>query len=92
MLAGGGALQTRHGARGALALCAEGGGYLARVGVDGPDVLLALGALDHDLLHVHPDLLHPLAAQLQVDEFEELLDIPQQLLRDALRTAMVVCQ
>jgi len=59
--------------------------YLARVGVDHPDVLLALVALQHDLLHVDPDLLHARRVELEVDELQELLDVAQELLRDALK-------
>jgi hypothetical protein len=62
--------------------------YLARVGVDDPHVLLALGALQHYLLHVDPDLLHVGASNLYVDELEELLDVPEQLLRDAFACAV----
>jgi hypothetical protein len=58
--------------------------HLARVGVDGADVELAVGPLQDDLLHVDPDLLHPLAPDLEVDELQELLDVAQELLRDAL--------
>jgi hypothetical protein len=54
--------------------------YLARVGIDDPDVLLALRPLEHDFLHVDPDLLHPWAVELYVDELEELLDVPEQFL------------
>jgi hypothetical protein len=49
--------------------------YLARIGVDGADILLALRALDHDLLHVDPDLLHPRAPELHVNEIQEFLDV-----------------
>jgi len=57
---------------------------LTRVGVDHADVLLALRALEHDLLHVDADLLHPGAVELDVDELQELLDVPEQLLGYAL--------
>jgi hypothetical protein len=40
--------------------------------------------LQDDLLHVDPDLFHALHSKLQIDELQETLDIPQQLLRDAL--------
>lgn len=58
--------------------------YLTRVGVDRADVLHPLVALQDDLLHVDPDLFHALYSKLQIDELQETLDIPQQLLRDAL--------
>jgi hypothetical protein len=58
----------------------EGSRYLTRVGVDHSDVLLALVSLDHNLLHVDPNLLHPLRPKFNVDQVQELLDVPQQLL------------
>ena len=51
--------------------------HLARVGVDGADVELAVGPLQDDLLHIDPDLLHLLAPNLEVDELQELLDVAQ---------------
>jgi hypothetical protein len=36
--------------------------------------------LQHGLFHVDPDLLHPHASDLEVDQVQKLLDVPQQLL------------
>lgn len=56
------------------------GWYLARVRVDDAHVLLALHPLQHDLLHVDADLLHVGASDLEVDQLQKFLDIPQELL------------
>ena len=47
------------------------GNHLARVGVDGSDVLRPLVSLQYDLLHVDPDLLHASAPKLDVDKLQE---------------------
>jgi hypothetical protein len=48
--------------------------------------------LEHDFLHVDPDLLHPRAVELYVDELEELLDVPEELLRDALPSPVLLAR
>jgi len=63
--------------------------HLARVRVDDAHVALALGAHQHDLLHVlAPDVEVVLAEVLLADLVEKLDDAAQQLLRDALAGAV----
>ena len=67
----------------------RGGTHLARVRVDDAHVALALGADQHDLLHVlAPDVEVVLAEVLLANLVEELDDATQQLLRDALAGAV----
>jgi len=58
--------------------------YPARVRVDDADVLEAVGALQHELLAVFPDDLVGFDGELVVDDVEELADVAEELLRDAL--------
>lgn len=57
---------------------------LGGVGVDDADVLVAVRALEDDLLHVAADDAVVRDAQLGVDEVQELVDVAQQLVGDAL--------
>ena len=59
--------------------------YLGRVRVDDTDVGCTTRPLEHDLFHVLPDNLEAVAEKVLLDDFhEKLLDVAQQLLRDAL--------
>lgn len=83
-------MQGGYDSQGALGVRARGtgGSYLARIGIDGPDVELAVRSLQDDLLHVDADLLHAFAIGFQIDELQELLDVPEKFLGDALCCAV----
>ena len=61
------------------------GTYLGRVGVDDTDVGRTTRTLQHDFLHVLPNNLKAVAKKILLDDLhEKLLDVAEQLLRDAL--------
>eukprot|EP00961_Rhodomonas_salina_P300555 3939888-Rhodomonas_salina.1 len=62
--------------------------HLRRIGVDDAQVRVPLGPVQRDFLHVHaldPVRLH---VQLGVDHLQELVNVSQQLLRDALASTV----
>ena len=58
--------------------------YLGRVRIDDPDVDVRMGPLEHNLLHVASEDPVRRQTKLHVDEIQELVDVPEQLVADTL--------
>ena len=58
--------------------------YLGRVGVHHAQILLPVGALQHEFLAVGAHHLVRMHVHAHKDQVQELLHVPQQLLGDAL--------
>ena len=62
--------------------------HLGRVGVDGPDVVDAVRALEHHLLHIGANHQHGLVLRVLVYQIQEPHDIPHEFLADPLACAV----